>query len=426
MSASLSTVWRAARARLVPFAGESAGYIVLLVCEELVPSPRRVDSSTVHLEADGTVRVLGSEPASEAEAELALRSMLAELLEVASSPGPGLVRSASRPTSGSLRTFAVELEKALIPMNRAAARRALCRLHREAERVRDSGLLAAPSAAGASAPEKEEQVSHERAVERVPPARAPVKPVAGFSPAPPTPRPLGEVTLSPAPRGHREHPQGEHPTRPATVAALRRGHDAHASPEFLDGVGAAPQATANSEEEPTEQFTFSAEPSAVAMKLPAVESMRSEEGAGAWPIELATEAEALPLEADWCGESFRAGKARARRVPTPPARPPSEPPEDVFEVLVESPVHLSALPHVVRLRSDSNAARSEQEPPEERETPVVAVEPYRGMPAQRSDIRELLHGFDVAPVLEEGDLRQELKRWAEVDATPPPKNAKSH
>lgn len=384
MSASLLTVWRAARARAVPFAGESAGYVILLACEELLHSPRNVGLTSVVLEGDGAIRVLGAEPAEETLAESQLRSVLARLLEVASSPGPGLFRVASRPSCGSLKALAAELEKALIPVNRAAARRALTRLHRETERAREKGQLAT------------DEVS---------------VPLASMG---------GQNDLSV------EQPQLEHPTRPETLAARLRGAvqvpnaPLSSAKEVLTGPVA-------EEEDATDQFTFALDPSAHEQPLPGVEPKAEatptapplerrtvHSDVEAWPTELANEADALPLEAEWCAPMLRKGRP-PKPTPVKPAlsRPVQDEPE--LEILLESPLGLSSLPIAVRARAPI-ADDSDLEA-----TPELRREAYPGMPPQRSDVRQLVTGFEVAQALGENDLREHLKRWAGVDGTPAPK-----
>jgi len=158
MSVTLQDVVRAARQRAVPLSSENAGYLALAVGERAGSSPRRLNVLQVELAADASVHLGAGEACSTEEAERDLRQLLASLLEVASSPGPALVRCAAREPGGGLANFNGELEKALIPLNRAAARRALLRLVRETERAVHSGRLraAAPmppaSVTSASAP----------------------------------------------------------------------------------------------------------------------------------------------------------------------------------------------------------------------------------------------------------------------------------
>src|SRR5690606_12126190 len=141
MSVTLLEVWRAARARAVPFAGESAGYLVVLLCEELDRLPRHVTLDGVVLDEHGAGHVRSPEGTTPVEAERGLRDVLGRLLAVAPSPGPALLRAASRPPTGNVTALAYELQKALVPLNRTAAQRALLRLYRETQRARHEGRL---------------------------------------------------------------------------------------------------------------------------------------------------------------------------------------------------------------------------------------------------------------------------------------------
>jgi hypothetical protein len=143
VTVSLLHIVAAARAHLAPLAAESAGYLLLAAADQVATSPRSIQSDDVELLPDGAVRLrAGDGGGAGAEgAELALRRLLAHTLEVSSSVGPALRRAAARSEPVGLGHLVRELETALIPVNRAAARRALSRLHRETERALRSGAL---------------------------------------------------------------------------------------------------------------------------------------------------------------------------------------------------------------------------------------------------------------------------------------------
>lgn len=189
MSVSLVEVMAAATERLAPLAGESAGHVVLAAADQVVESPRLVKASEVHLEPNGAVRLTGGVASDPVQSEQSLRSLLDALMLVAHSGGAGLMRAGRRPSTGDLPQLIKELEVALIPANRAAARRSLARLHRETERAREAGALepraqVRASALGAStAPPP--AVPEPSATEPVEPAgKAVSKPTAGSSAAP--------------------------------------------------------------------------------------------------------------------------------------------------------------------------------------------------------------------------------------------------
>src|SRR4051812_9927683 len=143
MSVTLSEVKRAARAHRAPLAGESAGYLVLALADQVLSAPRLIDAGDIQLTDDGGLRVLRGEASSEIDAELSLRRALDGLLLVASSGSAALMRAGRRVSPVGLSGLVRELEAALIPVNRAAARRALARLQRETARALASGGLAA-------------------------------------------------------------------------------------------------------------------------------------------------------------------------------------------------------------------------------------------------------------------------------------------
>ncbi|HEY6081281.1 MAG TPA: hypothetical protein VIW29_20845 [Polyangiaceae bacterium] len=144
MTVSLLEVLVAARVHAAPLAAESAGYLLLGVADHLSLAPRSVVADEVELSSDGAVRLRAHRAgASGPSPELAVRRLLGRALQVASAAGPALRRAAERREEAGLDGLVRELEIALIPVNRAAAKRALSRLHRETERARDAGKLEA-------------------------------------------------------------------------------------------------------------------------------------------------------------------------------------------------------------------------------------------------------------------------------------------
>jgi hypothetical protein len=202
MSVTMLEIVRAARARAVPLPAESAGYLVLLLADRVQHAPRRIELTAIELDDEGSVQSLAGEPLEPLALETALRRVLSELLAVSSSAGPSLLRAAARPATGNVPAFVAELERALVPVNRTAARRALVRLCRETERARREGTLIAEEA-------PEAVVTAQAA------ARPPIEPVtapplaAAVSPEPPP-------ALSSAPPPATE----ESSTKPETVVAL--------------------------------------------------------------------------------------------------------------------------------------------------------------------------------------------------------------
>ncbi|WP_437731072.1 hypothetical protein [Sorangium sp. So ce1335] len=141
---TLDEVLAAAHARCASLVPETSGYLALAVSDATSRLPLRLDDRAVLLTTEGTVTVrTRGEPVAPAEAARLLRDLLARLLAVSAGSMPNLAATA-RPRAGSERdpdAVARELEAALIPVNRNAARRALARLARETLRAREAGRL---------------------------------------------------------------------------------------------------------------------------------------------------------------------------------------------------------------------------------------------------------------------------------------------
>lgn len=135
---------RLGRARVAP---EMAGYLALGVADALVGHPFLVEPRNFALNDEGAIFIGApalTKAASPAELEEAVRKLLGSLLEVSRGGGGGLgtlLTVAGRPSEAHVGALVTEIEAALIPVNRAAARRALARLARETAKARDEGQL---------------------------------------------------------------------------------------------------------------------------------------------------------------------------------------------------------------------------------------------------------------------------------------------
>jgi hypothetical protein len=139
MDITFDRVTQAARLRLAALTPEVAGYVVLLVARAL-DRPERVSLGQVSVDEFGQIHVQGGQPVPEREAEAALRGMLGTLLALSPSQPPAIAAVAERATGLGLRCFDAELMSALIPINPAAAGRALARLYREIQRALADGV----------------------------------------------------------------------------------------------------------------------------------------------------------------------------------------------------------------------------------------------------------------------------------------------
>lgn len=133
MSVSLRDVVLAVRYGDAALVGESAGYAILGAADLALRSRQLATIDSVGLTADGVITLEGA-PCSAEEAEAGLRSLLALLLSLVRTPAPNLARVAARGTSNGILGLVQELEAALVPVNRKAARRTLARLERETKK----------------------------------------------------------------------------------------------------------------------------------------------------------------------------------------------------------------------------------------------------------------------------------------------------
>jgi hypothetical protein len=135
MDISLGRVLEAARERRATLTPEVAGYVILLAAQQVDAEPTRVSADRVLLDEAGEVIVVRDAAASERDIEAALRALLGGLIGLCVSPPPAIRGVASRAAAGDLRGLIGELSAALIPINHAAAHRALARLFRETRRA---------------------------------------------------------------------------------------------------------------------------------------------------------------------------------------------------------------------------------------------------------------------------------------------------
>jgi hypothetical protein len=174
-SVTLEEVFAVVGTKRVPLAPELAGYLLLEVAEHADPNGGDLDPRSVFVGDEGTVALVKPRrDGATGDAEASIRAALARLLEASGSQTPALSAASKRKSGGGLPALAEELEAALIPVNRAAGRRALARLAREVKRVTLGVGRNATS-----------QPSSASAVEAAPARRASQPPVAELAPPPP-------------------------------------------------------------------------------------------------------------------------------------------------------------------------------------------------------------------------------------------------
>jgi hypothetical protein len=197
-SVTLDEVFTVLAAKRVPLAPELAGYLVLEIAEHADPSGGDVDPRSVFVGEEGTVALVKPRrDGASGDAEGSVRATLGRLLDASGSVTPALAAASRRKSGAGLRALADELETALIPVNRAAGRRALAHLAREVRRVTlGVGRNALPSSseiASSRRPLSSSSPSMNSGGETPPPPSA-----RGETPAPPSTR--GETPPPPSAR----------------------------------------------------------------------------------------------------------------------------------------------------------------------------------------------------------------------------------
>lgn len=180
---------RIGRARIAP---EMAGYLALGVADALFRQPHAIDEKSCWLTDEGAIFTAApaSPIAGPQEVSAAVRQMLGALLEVARGGGAAATLSAvaRRPPTPDIGALVAEIEAALIPVNRGAARRALARLARETSRARDEGYLSREPQSSPPPADRDEDTEPIRVpvpAASTPPA-APSEPPREPTPTPPT------------------------------------------------------------------------------------------------------------------------------------------------------------------------------------------------------------------------------------------------
>jgi hypothetical protein len=135
-SITLEDIFAVVEAKRVPLAPELAGYLALEIADGTDAGSGDVDPKTVFISEEGTVALVRPKrDVVTGDAEASVRALLTKLLDASGSGTPALTTAAKRKPGNGLPALVEELEAALIPVNRAAGRRALARLAREVKRV---------------------------------------------------------------------------------------------------------------------------------------------------------------------------------------------------------------------------------------------------------------------------------------------------
>ena len=208
-SVSLIEILAAARRQHASLVVESTGYLLLAISRGMGGLAVDVDPANVMLRTDGALTLTG--PRARCAADKAannMRHLAARLLDVSIGKSLGL-RAAIRPAEegkNPLDRLNTGVTKALIPINRGAAKRALARLARETIRAKKRGQLR---------PQDVQQEAEETAA-------AFSVPLASATAAPPSARPVSEPSPTPSPfaRPSLPHPDFESVAPPGGLAEL--------------------------------------------------------------------------------------------------------------------------------------------------------------------------------------------------------------
>jgi len=176
---SLEDVIVAAEQSFAPMGPELAGFVVLEAALKLRDVGGGIlDASNLAIGTTGFVALTAQpKPGDDAQATRTLRSLLAMLLEVSTSSTPALRQCARRKDHAATASLIRELEGALIPLNRAASRRAVARVARATLEAIEDGRLE-PGAATAHDAEQSEPPPVELAARpRSEPPPLPARPV---------------------------------------------------------------------------------------------------------------------------------------------------------------------------------------------------------------------------------------------------------
>lgn len=182
-SITLEEVFGVLTSKRVPLAPELAGYLALELAEGAGTQPGEIDPKQVYIGDEGSVAIVRRPSQSDDAAangkgaEASIRTILSRLLDASGSQTPALSSAAKKKTAAGMPALMQELEAALIPVNRAAGRRALARLAREAKRVTlgvGRNAAAGPRASSPSSPQLKEAAKEAAAKESPRPPAASV------------------------------------------------------------------------------------------------------------------------------------------------------------------------------------------------------------------------------------------------------------
>ena len=129
---------RATESRL-PY--EVGAFVVLEACEAILDAPRKLEPAHVAVSEGGDISLLGGETSDDSAAARGVANLLASALVAAGDEIPAMLMAlidGDKAEARGLAAYRDELEAALVPLNRSAARRVLGRQLRDLGRMRSS------------------------------------------------------------------------------------------------------------------------------------------------------------------------------------------------------------------------------------------------------------------------------------------------
>ncbi|APR87166.1 hypothetical protein A7982_12515 [Minicystis rosea] len=243
---TLDEVFGAASVRAASLVSETSGYLALAIGDATSRLPFAIDERAVMLTTEGNVGITKrGEMLPPKQAAAGLRQILARLLAASTGTTMPALATAGRAREESDRgvdAVVDEIEAALIPVNRAAARRALARLARETIKAKEQGKLRRSAARPPEAAPKVEAPKPEAPKPTIPVIRVEVQKVVAPKVGAPTvgAQTVGAQTISPEPVAapphavaldHTPAPQLVHEatTPPPVEPVLRRAETREAS-----------------------------------------------------------------------------------------------------------------------------------------------------------------------------------------------------
>ena len=152
LGTTLQELLQSLKAKRIRVPSEIGAFVALEVCEALSRGPARVSTSDVRIADDGMVSLfVPPNSATQDEAARAIVGLLASVLVAAGTGAPAalirLVEDGAPTGAGCLDRLRDDLEAALVPLNRQAARRVLARMVREGKREQPRALSDRPGPA---------------------------------------------------------------------------------------------------------------------------------------------------------------------------------------------------------------------------------------------------------------------------------------